>query len=63
MAAASLLAGAGAAHAADAKPEPAQARSAAVAPDAAAARASKVAKANNALGGVLRLGPQASRSW
>ena len=50
VAAASLLAGAGAAHAADAKPQPAKARSAAVAPDAAAARASKVAKANNALG-------------
>ena len=50
VAAASLLAGAGAAHAADAKPQPAKARSAAIAPDAAAARASKVAKANNALG-------------
>ena len=50
VAAASLLAGAGAAHAADAKPQPAKARSAAVAPDAAAARASKVAKANHALG-------------
>ena len=50
VAAASLLAGAGAAHAADAKPQPAKARSAAVAPDAAAARASTVAKANNALG-------------
>ena len=50
VAAASLLAGAGAAHAADAKPQPAQPRSAAVAPDAAAARASKVATANRALG-------------
>ena len=50
VAAASLLAGAGAAHAADAKPQPAKARSTAIAPDAAAARASKVAKASNALG-------------
>jgi hypothetical protein len=50
VAAASLFAGAGAAHAADAKPQSAKGRSAAVAPDAAAARASTVAKANHALG-------------
>ena len=52
VAAASLF-GAGAAHAADAKQEPAKSRAggpAAIAPDAAAARASKVAKANDALG-------------